>query len=370
MKRAISYLIVAAIAMASGSRVRADVKWDLIILDDTPHSRVAGVYGNVQVGRHHSSQRPFWTAALWKGAPGSFIALNPKGAKSSEATGNYDNVQVGYADFLDDHSHAGLWHGTSVSWVDLHPRNADWSEALGICGKTQVGFTTMSDGSQRACLWHGTAASWKDLHPTRAQGNSYAQGAWGDSQVGRAEIPIRKADSWDGWECEYHACLWHGTAPSWVDLNPEWAVESDASAVSGNTQVGTATTMKTWHTHAVLWHGTASSCIDLNPPGALSSYAYGVSKDLQVGATCFPAQDSHAGYWRDTPESWVDLNPAGYSSSFAYAVHQTATDIWIVGFVESAEGKQYAAMWHMRDPVPPNNTGPEVKPAKSLAVAK
>jgi len=76
------------------------------------------------------------------------------------------------------------------------------------------------------------------------------------------------------------ACLWTGSAASWVDLNPSRATQSDAHGVYSGQQVGRATVGGV--TRASLWTGSAASWVDLHaflPPGFTSSEAQGIWND-------------------------------------------------------------------------------------------
>ena len=199
--------------------------------------------------------------------------------------------------------HAVLWSGSPASGyslIDLAPAGADWmSDAIGTTGTQQVGNAEFNNVNH-AGLWHGTAASWVDLNPTGAASSNLV-GFSDTQQVGSATFSNAT-----------HAGRWNGTAGSWVDLNPAGATGSVANAVAGTQQVGQATFAN--GKHAGLWNGTAASWVDLNPAGATESDAQFTSGTQELGYAKF-GSNNHAGLWNGTATSWVDLNPAGATSS-------------------------------------------------------
>src|SRR6185503_6525735 len=98
---------------------------------------------------------------------------------------------------------------------------------------------------------------------------SIARDVWGGEQTGYAIVGG-----------DIHAVLWHGTAASWIDLNPVGSPESFAYAVHAGRQVGSAKVGGV--DHACLWTGTAESWVDLHPfvpPEYWSSEADGICRD-------------------------------------------------------------------------------------------
>lgn len=180
-------------------------------------------------------------------------------------------------------------------------------------------------GVKRACLWNGTAASWVELHPANAA-QSYAYSASDTHQVGYADVDFAR-----------RASLWSGTSASWVDLHPSDALASIAYAVNGSQQAGVAEVMGT--RRASLWSGTAASWVDLHPAGASSSEIRGMGADQQVGFANVGG-NRHASLWTGTPESWIDLNPTGSTASEAFST----TDTQQAGYVV-IDGIRRASLW-------------------------
>lgn len=199
--------------------------------------------------------------------------------------------------------------GANAQWTvtNLHPVGAYQSYAYGVSGDQQVGYVVVAGGDHRACLWGGTAASFVDLHPGGG-GNSEAYGVSGGQQVGMVLNPRR-------------ACLWSGSAGSLVVLDPAGSlVQATALGVSGGQQVGYATMAGSgWH--ASLWSGTEASWVDLHPIGmGGQSFAYGIGDGQQAGYVFTEDVLRFACLWTGTAASWVNLHPTGAVESGAYAV--------------------------------------------------
>lgn len=221
--------------------------------------------------------------------------------------------------------------------VDLQPAGSTYSQAIGVRDGQQVGGS-----SQGACLWTGTAASWVNLTPAGIN-YAFARAVAGGQQVGNAEVGGAA-----------HACMWNGTAASMIDLHPAGASQSYAMGIGDGQQVGHATIGGI--AHAARWTGSAASFVDLAPAGATSSQALGVSGALQVGFARL-AGVPRAGYWTGTAASWVDLHPAGAIASQANAVHNGVQ----VGDA-SFGGDRQAGMWQGTaaswiNLAPPGSTG-------------
>ncbi len=194
----------------------------------------------------------------------------------------------------------------------LHPSIASSSQLLHGSGEQQVGILYQQGRSYQACLWRGTADSWVSLHPPRTgiYSPSSLIATDGEWQVGNVSTANGN-----------HAFLWHGTAASARDLNPTGSTSSVAVSMTswgGGQQVGYAQVSADYH--AFLWRGTAASAVDLNPLGARYSQAWGADGGQQVGFTVV-GSSFHACLWNGTAATWVDLNPAGIDESFAYATN-------------------------------------------------
>ena len=105
--------------------------------------------------------------------------------------------------------------------------------------------------------------------------------------------------------------LWHGTAASFVDLNPSGFYTSQAYGVSGNNQVGGGgldSRSGGGSGHARLWHGTAASGVDLHavlgglPQTFVSSEAEGIDANGVIVGFASTNFASYAVKWTPVPE--------------------------------------------------------------------
>ncbi|MCL4743456.1 MAG: hypothetical protein KJZ54_14765 [Phycisphaerales bacterium] len=82
------------------------------------------------------------------------------------------------------------------------------------------------------------------LHPSGAY-QSEARAGYGSRQAGVLNFPGKTE----------RAAVWEGSAESWLDLTPSWAVLGLINGMDGSSQVGQVSpTSGTFH--AALWHGT------------------------------------------------------------------------------------------------------------------
>jgi hypothetical protein len=195
----------------------------------------------------------------------------------------------------------------SAQWtvVNLHPAGATESQANGVSGDVQAGQARV-DGVLHACLWNGSAESWVDLDPAGSL-ESWANGVIGDQQVGQASVPTYP-----------HASLWFGTSASWVDLNPTGVTHSVACDAAAGQQVGIVSYNSNWR--ASLWSGSAATWVNLDPYLSSWSEGWGTDGGQQVGRARVGGVTA-ASLWSGTAASWVSLHPAGAMSSCAFDVH-------------------------------------------------
>ena len=218
---------------------------------------IDSVQGSQQVGQYDGY------AYLWTGTAASAINLNPftgpNEARNSEATGTDGTQQVGYADGLGGNG-AVLWNGTASSMVNLGPSHMT-SEAVATDGSQQIGNVTPSSGNANAALWSGTAASFVNLNPSGWVA-SMAYDVAGGQQVGAGETPGTNPNlAFDN--TNFHALLWTGTAASFVDLDPNGYLESQAFGTNGTQQVGWGLNSADSTDDALVWKGSLNSYVDL-----------------------------------------------------------------------------------------------------------
>lgn len=205
------------------------------------YSYIEAGAGNQLVGGVYKNG---YYAALWTGAPSSFVNLHPAEALSSVATDTDGFRQSGYLQrpAPSYQVRAGFWSGTASSFVDLHPDETAISSVAYAISGNQEGGSVNYNGFGRAALWSGTAASFTDL------GSGAVLSVTSTQQAG-----VRGQ----------HAGVWFGTAASFVDLNPVGAAWSEAHATIDTMQTGFAAYGP--YRHALLWFGSASDYIDLQP---------------------------------------------------------------------------------------------------------
>jgi hypothetical protein len=185
------------------------------------------------------------------------VELHPSSWQKSVAMACGDGQQIGYGyeNFAKNPSKALLWSGTSESLVILTGPDPD-RDAMGhaVAGGIQVGYVGGS-GRQRACLWRGSADSYVELHPESSGiGGSEAWGIGDDQQVG-----LLWTD--DGLS---RAALWSGSAGSYVNLAPAGFARSRATRCARGFQIGWISAEgRGMLLRAVLWNGAADDYIDL-----------------------------------------------------------------------------------------------------------
>ncbi len=156
--------------------------------------------------------------------------------------------------------HAMLWLGDPNSWVDLH-NQMDVSQVLGCDGNVQVGYAASRSNAMHAVMWTGSRTSEIDLHSGPYQADQ-ATAVSGNTQVGWGAFLTHDKQEF------LHALLWHGAPNTLTDIHPPAFQNSQALGAAGNKQVGYAVNgndpLAPGTYHGLLWFGTAASAIDLN----------------------------------------------------------------------------------------------------------
>lgn len=348
-------LLSSAVLMALAS-VPVFANWSLSILDD--YAEANGISdGNVILNRViGSGYLSGYSAARQDCSSGATTELNASDCFCSRACGISGNQIVGIAYEPFGDSYAALWNGDSSGCVNLNPAGFYGSILHATSGSQQVGTAGCHAG-----LWSGSAASFVDLHPV-GYNSSAALGVGDGQQVGGV-------DDTTGTVSQKHAALWNGTAASFVDLNPVGASSSTATGVSGGIQAGytggntfenyddpTVLGMICPDQHAALWHGTASSYVDLNPTGYMGSCARGLLDGIEFGGARGDKTGglTHAGLWSGTADSFYDLGALmpGYNT-MATGIYKSGNDIWVSGYAWEPgwRAPEVAVLWHYT-PVP------------------
>lgn len=260
--------------------------------------------GTTRVGRAladttGTSPEP-WHAILTQGAAATVTDLHPAGYYSSEADAVEGGTQVGWGTPTKEGQNQPLmWHGSAASVVDLLPAGAYSGKAQAILGGVEAGQVRFSEATKgHAGTWHGTADSFTDLHPAGYQ-SSAIYGMSATDMVG-AVVPDGVVND-PNQPPVAHAFRWAGNART--DLNPAGAFASWANATNGSVQVGyySPDRFDGGLGRACLWRGTASSFVDLH---ALLPAGYGHSRAMTIDGKIISGWASDADYTHVVPVIW------------------------------------------------------------------
>ncbi len=288
-------------------------------------------------------------AVIWSGTAASYVNLNPPGSDGSKATATTGVQQAGYAIF-GGRRYPVIWSGTAASYVNLNPPGATDSYVNATTGTQQAGYAHfLFQGLDVAGIWSGTAASFVNLNPGVYA--SYAYATTGTQQAGSVTIGgfLNQGQLYGG---DPNACIWSGTAASFVNLNPFGATRSAAFDITGTQQAGWANTGGV--TSAGIWSGTAASFVNLNPSGATESVAYATDGKQQAGYAHFGA-NANAGIWSGMADSFVNLQSvlgSGYIDSIAESIWDDGTTTFVSGYADTTDRQQHAILWMVPDAVP------------------
>jgi hypothetical protein len=217
------------------------------------------------------------------------------------------------------------------------------SYAYAVCGTQQVG--AYKTDFKHACLWAGSAFSYVDLSPN-GYWDSEALATTGKQQAGHYYNPFQ----------QHCAGFWSGSSDSYVSLSapnasPPGVQDGVVYAISGAHQVGVATMLDVNPTaHAALWSGSISSFVDLNPDASVArkSYAYACTDSKQGGEIILPSDawgsSPHAALWSGTAASCVDLHPVGAASSVVFGMSDSFQAGKAVFYIYS-QPHPHAALW-------------------------
>lgn len=336
---------------------------------------------------HHPLRLAAVTLGTTLALPSSAMAqwtitnLHPAGAESSAASSVFDGQQVGSA-MYNGVTRATRWSGTAASAVDLHPSGSSYSSAtsVGVGAGRQAGWGYLADiVGQRALHWNGSTGTVIDITPDEATSASVA-GSDSQSLVGFANFGAPRAILWtdadpatfvtlhpptnptvsyataigDGQQVGWvvtsggstKACVWSGTASSYIDLDPSLSTHSAAFGVGGGQQVGFANVSGQFR--ASLWSGSAASWVNLNPELATTSAANAVWQGQVVGVANIGGVN-HASLWLDSAASWLDLHaqlPTDFSSSVATDIWGDDQNTYVVGYAfNTTTDRGEAILW-------------------------
>jgi hypothetical protein len=288
-----------------------------------------GISGSQLVGTYQGQ------ADLRNSPLGSDVNLNPSGfvvgnGNTSTAFSTNGSQQVGYTTTIprlggSETNNAYLWNGSQATATNLNPTGFTNTLAFGTNGTQQVGegsgtatattltlpppVGTFTEDETHALLWNGSASNYVDLNPAGFLVGSAATAISGNQEVGYGAPPGTNLEDTLGGS-NYHALVWNGTAASYVDLNPDGFIGSEALGTNGYQQVGLAyaTTISYYTPEAFLWDGSADSAVNLQsvlPTNDTWARSYPLGID-QSGNVFGYAVDSSNNYfaieWSQVPE--------------------------------------------------------------------
>ena len=342
--RARQVLLAAGACLGCAGLAAAQPQWTVINLHPAgeSNSRATGVWETTQVGTGGLN-----SALLWRGWSATAMRLNPNPSSAASATSIWNGQQGGVVN-VGGQSHASIWNGTAQSWVDLHPTHIPevvHTDVFATDGQTQVGTYYIPAGGTfaggAACMWSGTADSWVDLHPA-GYGVSEAHGVFGNQQVGTV------------WGADLgNAVMWFGSAESMVLLAPPEAIASAALCTDGTHQYGMIGILEPVPgLYPARWSGTAESWENMGVPEGRWGEIHAVHGGWKVGfSTTAGELDARAYLWTDGPGSYIDLHPTlppEYTTSNAQGIwrHEESGTTYIVGHAHnSVLDRDEAIMW-------------------------
>jgi hypothetical protein len=212
-----------------------------------------------QIGGYWSTPKSDERALVWtvNGHGPTGVELHPADWEKSVVLGCGDGQQIGYGykQYSQQPSKALWWNNTRESVVVLTGPDAEQSAMGHAVGEGVQAGCVGGSGFQHACLWHGSSESFVDLHPTGPDINgSEILGLDADQQVGF--VWTRKSTN--------EAALWSGSADSYVSLAPAGSVRSRAERCAHGWQIGwMGKEFRGMMLRAALWSGSADEFLDL-----------------------------------------------------------------------------------------------------------
>jgi len=220
----------------------------------------------------------------------------------------------------------GFWDIATGDWTVLSQsigRLSPWP--TGACGSDVTGMLRLPNDTVHACVWHGTSGSCVDLNPG-SQFSSSAMGVYNGWVVGFVQTGSD--------ESSYRASLWNGSSAHWVDLGPGEALGIYKDQVVG---IGPST--------ACVWNNALSGTAvteSILTPGPFThddgDYAQpvviydGVQAGYVETVTLYPKYESQSYYaavWKGPSEVFVNLDsllPA--HPSYGDYCGSTVTGLW------------------------------------------
>ncbi|MCC7292713.1 MAG: hypothetical protein IT449_11700 [Phycisphaerales bacterium] len=297
-------------------------------------------------------------SAQWQGG-----SLHPDGANKSDGLAAAGRQQGGGIEVFGEfiyYWHPVVWNARRNAYIDLLPEGWDSGLARSVSAAYRAGYFQVLN-ERHAALWVANDGSFRDLSPGPDYSASDAFALSGDQQAGTAHyFPTASP----------HAALWQGNQESFVDMHPSGTCWSEGYATDGTYQGGRLDVDEQGGgIHAALWRGSADSFVDMNPDGCLESViqGMGLTNDgvhVQVGWARFSAGE-YAALWRGSPESYVNLTPPGARGGRLYAT----TGTMHCGYANYT-GNAEAGVWFGDDPASYINLEHVLGPGWSRSNAK
>lgn len=268
-----------------------------------------------------------------------FSSYNPLGASDSGISAVDGGHEYGMAMFGKEH--AARWTGSAATFEDWNPTGASSSYIYTANAGKAGGYATFN-GTQHATVWNGGGADdLTDLHDNSWM-HSSVDAIRGSSQFG--DVTLMNGD--------FHAGKWSGTAASFEDMNPVWAVNSQIIGATDGRQAGWSSMNGSYR--ATLWSDSAATAVDLNPLGYDQSVAYDVSGS-HVSGTVYLGNTRHAGYWNADTLEFIDLQNllSGYDASAAYGIQVLGNTVSVYGQAWDSVAETFdAVVWTQTVPEP------------------
>jgi hypothetical protein len=234
--------------------------------------------------------------------------------------------------------------GTAVAATHLHPKGYDDSWGMAAADGQQVGYgTPVGSHLSAALLWSGSAESVVELRGPDPKRQSQANAVAGGLQVGSAATAAG-----------HHAMLWRGSSETVVDLHPGKGFASGCNGVGDGERVGVLW-LNMEVSRPALWRGSAESFVDLTPKNYYGGSLSACARGFQIGAATTDKKGKfrHAAFWAGSPAEFVDLHslvPAeDFNISQASAIHIDGNRLRVAGEVGLMKGDvshtQRAAVW-------------------------
>ena len=234
--------------------------------------------------------------------------------------------------------------GTAVAVTHLHPNAYDVSWGMAAADGQQVGYgTPVGSHLSAALLWAGSAESVVELRGPDPGRQSQATAVAGGVQVGSAAT-----------ERGHHAMLWRGRSETVVDLHPGKGFASGCHGAGDGEAVG-AVWLNMEVSRPALWRGSAESFVDLTPQKYHGGSLFACARGFQIGEAMTDKKGKfpHAGVWAGSPGDFVDLHslvPAeDFNISRAMAIHIDGNRLRVAGEVGLTKGDVLhtlqAAVW-------------------------